>query len=166
MGQLHDRMAQDMVLRRLRPATQRNYLLYCRKFAAFHQRSPLDMGQEEIRAFLLNCIQEQKLSHQTYRQIYAALKFLYSVTLKRLWEVEHIPHPRCPPRNLPLILTTEQVGRLLSGVIVLKTAGFDGVLCSRLATSHFRSFPWSPEDNQLFPSLSRTFTCRGMVDSS
>ena len=120
MGQLQDRMAQDMVLRRLRPATQRNYLLYCRKFAAYYRRSPLDMGQEEIRAFLLDCIQQQKLSPQTYRQIYAALKFLYSVTLKRMWEVEHIPYPRCPPQNLPLVLTTEQVGRLLSGVMVLK----------------------------------------------
>ena len=120
MGQLHDRMAQDMVLRRLRPATQRNYLIYCRKFAAFYRRSPLEMGQEEIRAFLLHCLQVQKLSHEAYRQIYSALKFLYSVTLKRAWEVEHIPYPRCPPPQLPLVLTTEQVGRLLSGVRVLK----------------------------------------------
>ena len=120
MGQLHDRMAQDMVLRGLRPATQRNYLIYCRKFAAHFRRSPLDMGQEEIRAFLLHCITKKALSRATYRQIYAALKFLYTVTLQRAWEVEHIPTPRHAPRKLPLILTTEQVGRLLSGVMVLK----------------------------------------------
>ena len=99
MGQLHDRMAQDMVLRRLRPATQRNYLIYCRKFAAYHRRSPLDLGQEEIRTFLLHCVQEKKLCYESYRQIYAALKFLYTVTLKRGWEVEHIPFPRRPHRN-------------------------------------------------------------------
>jgi site-specific recombinase XerD len=120
MGQLHDRMAQDMVLRRLRPATQRNYLLYCRKFAAYYRRSPLDLGQEEIRAFLLHCIQQKQVAHETYRQIYAALKFLFSVTLKRAWEVEHIPYPRRPPQQLPFVLTTEQVGRLLAGVMVLK----------------------------------------------
>lgn len=120
MGQLHDRMAQDMVLRRLRPATQRNYLIYCRKFAAYHRRSPLDLGQEEIRTFLLHCVQEKKLCYESYRQIYAALKFLYTVTLKRGWEVEHIPFPRRPPQELPLILTTEQIGRLLTGVQVLK----------------------------------------------
>jgi hypothetical protein len=28
MGQLHDRMAQDLVLRNLSPATARNYLLW------------------------------------------------------------------------------------------------------------------------------------------
>jgi hypothetical protein len=33
-GQLHDRMAQDLVLRNLSPATARNYLVYGRQFAA------------------------------------------------------------------------------------------------------------------------------------
>lgn len=120
MGQLHDRMAQDMVLRGLRPATQRNYLIYCRKFTAHYKRSPVDLGEAEIRAFLLHCLKKKALSRETYRQIYAALKFLYSVTLKREWEVNHIPSPRYAPRKLPLVLTTEQVGQLLSGVMVLK----------------------------------------------
>src|SRR5713101_1673911 len=35
MGRLHDRMAEDLLLRNFSPATQRNYLLYARKFAAF-----------------------------------------------------------------------------------------------------------------------------------
>jgi hypothetical protein len=34
MGQLRDRMEQDLKLKRVSPATIRNYLLYCRKFAA------------------------------------------------------------------------------------------------------------------------------------
>ncbi len=40
MGQLGDRMEQDLILRRLSPATRRNYLVYCRKFAAHYRRSP------------------------------------------------------------------------------------------------------------------------------
>jgi len=39
MGQLHDRMEQDLILKGFSPATRRNYLLYCRKFAAHYQRS-------------------------------------------------------------------------------------------------------------------------------
>jgi hypothetical protein len=35
MGQLRDRMEQDLKLRGVSPATIRNYLLYGRKFAAF-----------------------------------------------------------------------------------------------------------------------------------
>jgi hypothetical protein len=34
MGRLHDRMAQDLVLRNLRPATARDHLVSSRRFAA------------------------------------------------------------------------------------------------------------------------------------
>jgi hypothetical protein len=41
MGRLRDQMAVDLRLRNFSPATQRNYLLYARRFAAFFMRSPL-----------------------------------------------------------------------------------------------------------------------------
>jgi hypothetical protein len=41
MGQLRDRMAQDLPQRSYSPATRRTYLLYCRKLAVFHRRSPV-----------------------------------------------------------------------------------------------------------------------------
>ena len=44
MGQLHDRMAQDLVLRNFSPSIARNSLLYGRKFAAFFERSPSNWG--------------------------------------------------------------------------------------------------------------------------
>ena len=88
MGQLHDRMAQDVVLRNLSPATARNHLLYGRKFAAFFGHSPAELGEAEVRQFLLHCIEDQKLSYDSYRQIYAALKFLYTGPLQHPWHVE------------------------------------------------------------------------------
>lgn len=57
MGQLRDRMEQDLILRGLAPTTRRNYLLYCRKFAAHYRRDPSELGEAEIRAFLLHTIQ-------------------------------------------------------------------------------------------------------------
>ena len=59
MGQLRDRMAQDLVLRNLSPATARHYLLYGRKFAAFFGRSPAELGEAEVRRFLLHAIEVQ-----------------------------------------------------------------------------------------------------------
>ena len=56
MGHLRDRMEQDLILRQLSPSTRRNYLLYCRKFAAHYGRSPEDLGEAEIRDFLLHSI--------------------------------------------------------------------------------------------------------------
>ena len=47
MGQLRDRMEQDLILRRLSPSTRRNYLLYCRKFAAHYLRPPEELREAE-----------------------------------------------------------------------------------------------------------------------
>jgi site-specific recombinase XerD len=117
MGQLHDRMAEDLVLRNLSPATRRNYLLYCRKFAAFCRRSPAELGEGDVRRFLLDCVEVQKLSYAAYRQIYAALKFLYTVTLQRPWDVERIPFPKNRLRPLPAVLHADEL-RALFGAFV------------------------------------------------
>ena len=34
------------------------------------------------------------VSDETYRQCLAAVKFLYTVTFGRTWEVERLPYPR------------------------------------------------------------------------
>src|SRR5262249_15889023 len=81
MGQLRDRMEQDLILKGFAPTTRRNYLLYCNKFAAHYRRIPEEVGEAEIRAYLLHLIQVEQISHATYRQNLAALKFLYKVTL-------------------------------------------------------------------------------------
>jgi hypothetical protein len=69
MGQLRDRMEQDLKLRGVSPATIRNYLLYCRKFAAFFMRSPEQLGAAEVRAFLLHQIEIERLAYASYRQV-------------------------------------------------------------------------------------------------
>jgi integrase/recombinase XerD len=120
MGRLHDRMAEDLTLRNFSPSTQRNYLLYARKFAAFFMRSPEDMGEPEIRQFLLHQLQVKHLAHSSYRQIYAAVKFLYTVTLGRAWEVEHVPFPRQRQRRLPVVLHADELATLFKTVRRLK----------------------------------------------
>jgi site-specific recombinase XerD len=109
MGQLRDRMEQDLILRQLSPATRRNYLLYCRKFAAHYGRSPEELGAVEIREYLLYLIQVEQISHSTYRQIVAALKFLYTVTLSQPWAVERIPLPRHRRDSFPEVLRQDQL---------------------------------------------------------
>ena len=109
MGQLRDRMEQDLKLKRLCPATIRNYLLYCRKFAAFFMRSPEELGEAEVRSFLLHEIEVEHLAYASYRQVYAALKFLYTVTLGRPGVVGRIPFPKRQPDHLPKVLTADEL---------------------------------------------------------
>jgi site-specific recombinase XerD len=109
MGRLQERMAQDLKLRNYSPATQRNYVLYARCFVKFFMRSPEQLGNAEIRQFLLHQITEKQLSYHSYRQIFAALKFLYTVTLQRPWEVAHLPFPRGREHPLVKVLSHEEL---------------------------------------------------------
>jgi integrase/recombinase XerD len=116
MGQLRDRMEQDLKLKGVSPATIRNYLLYARKFAAFFMRSPADLGAAEVRAFLLHQIEVEQLAYASYRQVYAALKFLYSVTLGRPGEISRLPFPRRQPNSLPKVLSGAEVSAFFAAL--------------------------------------------------
>jgi site-specific recombinase XerD len=109
-------MEQDLILRRLSPSTRRNYLLYCRKFTAHYWRCPEELTEAEIRAYLLHLIQVEQVSYATYRQIVAALKFLYTVTLARPWEVERIPFPRHRRADLAKVLRQDQIVQLFAAL--------------------------------------------------
>ncbi len=52
MGQLHDKMYEDMQLKGFAKTTQKEYLLRAGHFAAHYMRSPEAMGRDEIRAYL------------------------------------------------------------------------------------------------------------------
>ncbi len=119
MGQLRDRMETDLKLGGYSPSTEKIYVLYARLFAKHHMRSPAEMGEEEIRQYLLHMIEEKKISRETYRQIRAALIFLYTVTLKRQTEVEHLPVRRNKVK-LPVVLSGTEVQTLLDAVRVDK----------------------------------------------
>jgi site-specific recombinase XerD len=112
-------MAEDLKLKAYSPSTRKIYLLYARKFAAHYRRSPEELGEAEIREFLLYLMEVEQVSYETYRQILAALKFLYTVTLGRAWEVERIPFPK-RRRRLPEVLSAEDVAALLGAIRSLR----------------------------------------------
>ena len=115
MGQLRDRMEADLRLRGYSPSTRKIYLLYARQFAKHYGRSPAEMGEDEIRAFLLHLVEVREVSSETYRQARAALKFLYKITLRRPVDVAHLPTRR-HPRRLPVVLSGSEVALVLKAV--------------------------------------------------
>ena len=119
MGKLRDRMEEDLKLRNVSPATRKVYLLYARKFIAHWRRPPTELGEQEVRQWLLHLMQVELVSYETYRQCLAAVKFLYKVTLGRPCAVEHIPFPQ-HRRRLPAVLSHEQVAAALGAVQSLK----------------------------------------------
>lgn len=130
MGQLRDRMEADLKLGGYSPSTQKIYLLYARLFVKHHRRSPAEMGEPEVRSYLLHLIEERNVSRETLRQARSALQFLYTVTLRRPAEVEALPVPR-RRKPLPVVLSGTEVTALLNAVTVLK---YRGVLMAMYAS--------------------------------
>ncbi len=111
MGALYDRMLADLNLRGRAESTKESYLQYACHFSIFHgRRSPAEMGEEHVRAYLLHLINEKKVGQAVLTMNVAALKFLYTVTLKRPEAVVAIPWPK-RARTLPVILSGAEVFR-------------------------------------------------------
>lgn len=121
MGSLRDQMMQDLELAGYAAGTRRLYISAVRDFAKFHRRSPAELGQPELRAWVHELTQgrERRLSPQRIRQHFAALKFLYTKTLARPEVAAFLSWPHAPPR-LPVVLSVEEVQQLLDALAVPK----------------------------------------------
>lgn len=115
MGKLRDAMVSDLSLRNYRPDTIRSYINCVSQFAKYFMRSPDEMGEREIRTFLLYLAQVRKLSPAHRKLFTAAIKFFYRVTLNRPDVVEAIPYPKIP-KSLPDILTKSEVLAIIEAV--------------------------------------------------
>src|ERR1041384_3466125 len=109
---LRQRMIEDMMVRNFAANTQESYLRQVSLFARHFNRSPEQLGPEEIRAYQIYLAEERKVSVGTRIVAVSALRFLYAVTLQRDWSVQFIPAPKKDHR-LPVILSPQEVLQLL-----------------------------------------------------
>jgi len=116
MTPLRKKMVADLRLRGLAPNTQDNYIRCVRQYAAYHGRSPTQLGTEEVRAFLLH-LRELDRAPATVVVYWAALRFVYAVTLRRPDVFEDVPRPRVPRRDPVPALTRPEVAALLGASV-------------------------------------------------
>ncbi len=113
MGKLHDQMKMDLELKGYSEKTRQCYLERVAQFARHYQRSPVELGTEEIRTYLHALITERGLSQSYINQAYSALKFFYVTTLGRSWDVRRIPRTK-RVQTLPVVLSEEELVSLFS----------------------------------------------------
>jgi len=114
MGALCQKMMLDMQLKNLAAGTQEQYVRPCRALAAFHMRSPAELGEEEIKEYLAHLL-SMDVGPETLKMQVAGLKFLYGVTLNRPEVANRLPWPKVPHR-MPDILSGTEVEKLLGAV--------------------------------------------------
>lgn len=115
---LRQRLIEDMNMRRFCHATQRNYIRDVGRFATFLGRPPDTATAEDIRRFQVEQ-RDTGVPAPTMNSIVAALRFFFTHTIDRpdlarkLFRVAH-------PRKLPVVLSTDEVARLLQATTCLK----------------------------------------------
>jgi integrase/recombinase XerD len=112
-------MIEDMRIRNFSEHTISAYVSAVYRLAKFYHQSPDKLGREEIRAFLVDLVEQQKLSWPYYRQVLSALRFLYRQVLHHGEVVEDVRCPR-PEKRLPVVLSPGEVARFFKAIPSLK----------------------------------------------
>src|SRR5271166_1817043 len=115
---LRQRMIDDMTARRFTEDTQRDYVRNVRMFAAFLGRSPDTATKDDLRRFQLHMARQQ-FSPGSINAAIAALRFFFTVTLERPDLVRPLTIVN-KPRRAPVVLSQEEVARLLEAAPGLK----------------------------------------------
>jgi integrase/recombinase XerD len=106
------RMKEDMRLRNLAHKTRTEYDRWVGKFADFHSASPDHLGMEEVRDYLVHLMDVEEKSASSFGVASAALRFLYSKTLRRDWALDYIPLPK-REKTLPVVPSQKEVARFI-----------------------------------------------------
>ncbi|CAG9170390.1 IS91 family transposase ISMno24 [Cupriavidus laharis] len=115
---LRQRMIDDMRMRQLSPKTQDTYLHIVREFARFLGRSPDTATVEDLRRYQLHLV-DHGTSPVSLNHAITGLKFFFEVTLDRP-ELMVRMHPVRVPRILPVVLSPDEVRRLIEAAGNLK----------------------------------------------
>ncbi len=111
---LRQRMIEDMNLRHFAANTQEAYIRAVEKLTKFLDRSPATATPEDLRRFQLHLTRSLAMP-ATINLTTAALRFFFTVTLDRPEAGRRLTFVH-EPRKLPVVLSQEEVLRLLEAV--------------------------------------------------
>jgi site-specific recombinase XerD len=111
-------MIDDMTMRRLSPKTQTAYIRAVKKLAQFLGHSPHSASAEDLRLFQLH-MAANGVSNKTINATITGLRFFFEVTLEDHQILRRMSTVH-EPRNLPMILSPDEVRRVLEAATSLK----------------------------------------------
>jgi site-specific recombinase XerD len=115
---LRQRMIEDMSLRNFSEKARKDYVRHVKTFAAFLGRSPDSATPDDLRRFQLHQ-SKNGVQPPTMNSSVAALRFFFNVTVDRP-ELARYLSMTPQPRRLPVVLSEEEVARLLDAAPGIK----------------------------------------------
>ena len=122
---LRQRMIEDMTARHFAEKAQTDYIRYVKSFAAFLGRSPDTASAEDLRLFQQH-MTKTHVSPGVINATVVALRFFFKVTLERDDLVRRLTLVT-EPRRAPIVLSPEEVARLLTAAPGVKYRAALGV---------------------------------------
>ena len=122
---LRQRMIEDMTARHFAEKAQTDYIRYVKSFAAFLGRSPDTASAEDLRLFQQH-MTKTHVSPWVINATVVALRFFFKVTLERDDLVRRLTLVS-EPRRVPIVLSPEEVARLLTAAPGVKYRAALGV---------------------------------------
>lgn len=119
MSKLREQMLTDLQLKGITVGVQKRYLREVSNLAKYFGKSPEELGEQEVKEYLVHLLEERKLSRGTYRNYVSGIKFLYKTTLNREEVVEKIRYPK-DKKTLPSVFDLSEVKALLCAIENLK----------------------------------------------
>jgi site-specific recombinase XerD len=110
--QLRKKVLEELERRNYSQATARCYVGAIRRLAKYFHRSPDQLDLEQIREYQLHMI-KRGLRPKTVMIQMAAFRFLFTKVLKRRYTRDDLPLPKTPKRQVPVVLSREEVARLI-----------------------------------------------------
>ncbi len=111
-------LRRELVSRKYSYKTVKRYIYYNRDFLSFIKKETADVRESDIKDYLVYLAEEKESATATLNQAINALKFYYGTMLKKKFLYE-IKRPR-KDKKLPVILSQEEVAKILSSVVNLK----------------------------------------------
>lgn len=112
---LYDRIIEVLRARHYSRRTEEAYLHWIRRFIEFHaHRHPRQLAESDVNRFLTHLAAQEHVAASTRNQALSAVLFLYEQVLEQpLDRIEGVVRARRPKR-LPVVLTVEEVSRVMS----------------------------------------------------
>jgi site-specific recombinase XerD len=149
-SELRSQFISLMKLHGLSENTQRSYVTSVKGLAAYYRKSPEALTDEQIRGYFQHLVEERKLTLGSCHRTLTGIIFFYRYVCQRGVKDRFGLPPFRKENKLPVVLSIEEVTRLLSSVnnlkhrVLLKTIYSAGLRVSeavRLEPHHIESDP-------------------------
>ena len=109
------RLQEDLRLKNFTQNTCDDYYRFTKRFLEFTGKEAMSITYADIRRFIFHMKDNESKKASTINVYTAAIRFFFEYTLGYVWDPKKIPKMKCD-RQLPVILTREQVGLLIDSM--------------------------------------------------